>query len=210
MLAYQHDFLEFVIAHHVLRFGHFTLKSGRQSNYFFDAGLFNRGTLLAQLGRYYAAALQNSALDFDVLFGPAYKGIPLVTATAIALADQYQRDVPFCFNRKEIKDHGEGGSLVGAPLSGRVLLVDDVITAGTAIGEAFQIIQAAGAQLIGVVVAFDRQEPGLGSQAAALEIAQRYGIQVVSILCLADVVQYLRQHPAYSEWATILGNVSST
>lgn len=187
------DFLDFTIAHHILRFGDFTLKSGRKSPYFFDAGLFNTGKMLAQLGRYYAATIESSGIEFDLLFGPAYKGIPLVTATAIALAEHYQRDIPYSFNRKEIKDHGEGGVIVGAPLAGRVLLIDDVITAGTAIEEAVQIIQAKQAQLVGVVIAFDRQERGQGKSSAIADIAQRYSIPIVSILRLEEVLNYLQQ-----------------
>lgn len=189
----QQEFLSFVIAHHILRFGDFTLKSGRKSPYFFDAGLFNTGKILAQLGRYYAATIESSGINFDLLFGPAYKGIPLVTATAIALAEHYQRDIPYSFNRKEIKDHGEGGVIVGAPLAGRVLLIDDVITAGTAIEEAVQIIQAKQAQLVGVVIAFDRQERGQGKSSAIADIAQRYSIPIVSILRLEEVLNYLQQ-----------------
>lgn len=190
--SYQQEFLEFAIAQNVLRFGKFTLKSGRQSPYFFNAGLFNTGNALAQLGRFYAAAIQQSGIDFDMLFGPAYKGIPLATATAIALSDKYQRDVPYCFNRKEIKNHGEGGAIVGTALAGRVLLVDDVISAGTAIGEAVQMIVAAEAQLAGVVIALNRQERGQTKLSAIEEIEQKYGIPVVSIINLDDLISYLK------------------
>ena len=155
MQAYQRDFIRFAIERGVLRFGQFTLKSGRISPYFFNAGLFDSGLALAQLGRFYAAAVVDSGIDFDVLFGPAYKGIPLAATTAVALAEHHQRDVPWCFNRKEAKDHGEGGTLVGAPLAGRVLIIDDVITAGTAIREVMQIIQAQGAQAAGVLIALN-------------------------------------------------------
>jgi len=194
MQPYQQDFLSFIIAHNILQFGDFTLKSGRKSPYFFDAGLFNTGKMLAQLGRYYAATIESSPLDFDVLFGPAYKGIPLVATTAIALAEHYQRDIPYSFNRKELKDHGEGGIIVGAPLKNRrVLLIDDVITAGTAIGEAVQIIQAKQAQLVGAVIAFNRQERGQGKRSAVEAIAQQYNIPIISILCLQDVLSHLQK-----------------
>jgi orotate phosphoribosyltransferase len=199
MLSYQRDFLEFAIAQNVLRFGNFTLKSGRQSPYFFNAGLFNTGSALAQLGRFYAAAIQESGLDFDMLFGPAYKGIPLVTAAAIALSDQHQRDVPYCFNRKEVKNHGEGGAIVGTALAGRVLLIDDVISAGTAIGEAVQMIEAAGAQLAGVVIALNRQERGQTALSAVKEVEQRYGIPVVSIINLDHLVSYLEFKPEHQD-----------
>lgn len=199
MYPYQHDFLKFAIAKQVLRFGNFTLKSGRQSPYFFNAGLFNTGRALAQLGRYYAEAIQQSGLAFEMLFGPAYKGIPLVATTAIALADYHQRDVPYAFNRKEVKDHGEGGAIVGAPLVGRVLLIDDVISAGTAIRESVQIIQDAGAQLAGVVIALNRQERGQGERSAIAEVEQTYGIEVVSIVSLGDLISYLAQQPDTAE-----------
>lgn len=189
MRDYQQQFIEFAITNQVLRFGNFTLKSGRQSPYFFNAGLFNTGQILAQLGRFYAAAIVDANLPFDCLFGPAYKGIPLVTTTAIALADQYQRDVPYCFNRKEVKDHGEGGQIVGAQLQGRVLLVDDVISAGTAIREAMSIIQAHGAELAGVVIALDRQERGQGDVSAIQEVAKI--CPVVSIIQLNHLITYL-------------------
>ncbi len=195
MLPYQRDFLEFAIAENVLRFGNFTLKSGRQSPYFFNIGLFNTGKALAQLGRFYAKAIQSSGIKFNVLFGPAYKGIPIVTATAIALADHYHCHIPYCFNRKEIKDHGEGGSIVGAPLKGKVLLVDDVISAGTAIGEAAQIIKESGAQLVGVVIALNRQECGQTELSAIEETEKKYGIQVISIVSLDDLIGYLEQQP---------------
>jgi orotate phosphoribosyltransferase len=197
MQDYQQQFIEFAIAHQVLRFGHFTLKSGRQSPYFFNAGLFNSGKILAQLGRFYAAAIENAGLPFDMLFGPAYKGIPLVATTAIALADQYQHDFPYCFNRKEAKDHGEGGQIVGATLQGRVLLVDDVISAGTAIREAVTIIQRHDAQLAGVVIALDRQERGAGQMSAIQEVEQI--CPVVSIIQLDDLVNYLAPQASYAE-----------
>ncbi len=191
MHAYQRDFLQFAIDTEVLRFGEFTLKSGRLSPYFFNAGLFNSGSRLARLGRFYAAAIVDSGIEFDVLFGPAYKGIPLAAAASIALADQHGRDVPYCFNRKEAKAHGEGGNLVGAPLAGRVLIIDDVITAGTAIRESLDIINAAGATAVGVVIALNRQERGKGERSAIQEVEQDLGIRVTSIAALDQLVEYL-------------------
>lgn len=196
MQPYQREFIRFCLEREVLRFGEFTLKSGRQSPYFFNAGLFNTGSALAALGRFYAAAAVASGAHFDLLFGPAYKGIPLVSATAVALADQHGRDYPWCFNRKEAKDHGEGGTLVGAPLRGRVLIVDDVITAGTAIREVMQIVQAAGAQAVGVVVALDRQEKGQGELSAIQEVERDFGLRVYSIVSLTQIVEFLREDPA--------------
>ena len=196
MQPHQQAFIDFIIRENILRFGQFTLKSGRQSPYFFNAGLFNTGHTLAQLGRFYAQTIQSSQLAFDMLFGPAYKGIPLVTATAIALANNYQHNVPYCFNRKETKDHGEGGNLVGAPLQGRVLLIDDVITAGTAIREVMPIIQSAGAQLVSVVIALDRQERGQTERSAIAEIEQIYGITVKSIINLTTLIDYLKLQSA--------------
>jgi len=193
MQDYQRDFIEFSLAHEVLRFGRFTLKSGRTSPYFFNAGLFNTGSALARLGRFYAAAIEAAGLSFDILFGPAYKGIPLASTTAIALADHHDRDLPYCFNRKEAKDHGEGGNIVGAPLQGRVLIVDDVITAGTAIGEAMEIIAAAGARPAGVVIALDRQEQGRDGRSAIEEVEARYDIPVASIITLTDLIAYLAE-----------------
>lgn len=195
MHDYQREFLNFAIDTEVLRFGEFTLKSGRQSPYFFNAGLFNTGNRLARLGRFYAAAIVASGVEFDVLFGPAYKGIPLAAAAAIALADQHGRDVPYSFNRKEAKDHGEGGNLVGAPLKGRVLIVDDVITAGTAIRESLDLINAAGATAAGVVIALNRQERGKGARSAIQEVEQDLGIRVISIAALDQLVDYLAAQP---------------
>jgi orotate phosphoribosyltransferase len=192
MKDYQHDFIDFAIRAGVLRFGDFTLKSGRTSPYFFNAGLFNTGEQLARLGRCYAQAIVDSDIEFDVLFGPAYKGIPLATASSIALADHHQRNVQWCFNRKESKDHGEGGNLVGAGLHGRILIIDDVITAGTAIRESVEIIQAAGAKLTGVVIALDRQERGRGRQSAIQEVEDAYGIRVTSIVRLEHLLEYLQ------------------
>jgi orotate phosphoribosyltransferase len=199
MKDYQHDFIDFAISAGVLRFGDFTLKSGRTSPYFFNAGLFNTGEQLARLGRCYARAITDSHLDFDVLFGPAYKGIPLATATSIALADHHQHNVPWCFNRKEAKDHGEGGNLVGAGLSGKILVIDDVITAGTAIHESVNIIQDAGAILAGVVIALDRQERGRDRRSAIQEVEESLGITVTSIVTLTNLLEYLHSKPEYNE-----------
>ena len=193
MQAYQRDFIRFAIERGVLRFGQFTLKSGRTSPYFFNAGLFDSGLALAQLGRFYAAAIVDSGIDFDVLFGPAYKGIPLAATTAVALAEHHQRDLPWCFNRKEAKDHGEGGTLVGAPLKGRVLIVDDVITAGTAIREVMQIIQGQGAQAAGTLIALNRQERGQSELSAIQEVERDFGMPVVSIVSLEQVLEYLAE-----------------
>jgi orotate phosphoribosyltransferase len=192
---YQVAFIEFALARKVLRFGEFTLKSGRTSPYFFNAGLFNTGGDLARLGRFYAAALMDSGIAFDLLFGPAYKGIPIATTTAVALNDHHNLDVPYCFNRKEAKTHGEGGSLVGSELKGRVMLVDDVITAGTAIRESMDIIAAHQATLAGVLIALDRQEKGKGELSAIQEVERDFGCKIVSIVKLADLIQYLSAKP---------------
>lgn len=199
MQDYKRQFIKFSISKQVITFGDFTLKSGRQSPWFFNAGLFNHGSDLAQLGRFYAAALMASDLEFDVLFGPAYKGIPLVSSTAIALADHYHRDLPYCFNRKEVKDHGEGGNLIGSPLSGRVVLIDDVITAGSAIRESMALIEAAGASLAGVVIALDRQERGTGALSAIQQAEQDYGCRVIAIANLHDVLEYLQHCPEMAQ-----------
>lgn len=191
MQDFQKDFLNFVIENEILRFGEFTLKSGRISPYFFNAGLFNTGEKLSFLAECYAASIVASGIDYDVLFGPAYKGIPLATATAMALASNHQVNKPYCFNRKEAKAHGEGGSIVGAELSGNVLIVDDVITAGTAVREAAEIISDNGAKLNGIAVAMDRQEKGTGELSAIQEIEQSYRIKVVSIISLQNIVDYL-------------------
>lgn len=193
MKAYQREFIEFALEKQVLKFGEFTLKSGRKSPYFFNAGLFNTGHDLARLGRFYAAALVDSGIEFDVLFGPAYKGIPIATTTAVALADHHNVDTPYCFNRKEAKDHGEGGNLVGSKLEGRVMLVDDVITAGTAIRESMELIQANKADLAGVLVAIDRQEKGKGELSAIQEVERDFGCAVISIVSLTDLITYLEQ-----------------
>ena len=192
MEQYQNDFVDFMLEIGALKFGEFTLKSGRLSPYFFNAGQFNQGNHLSQLGQFYAQAIEASGIKFDVLFGPAYKGIPLVAATAIALNDSFNRSVPYSFNRKEVKDHGEGGSIVGHPLEGDILIIDDVITAGTAIGEAKDIINANGAKTKGVVVALDRQEKGKGELSAIQEAEQNFGIVVVSIINLSHIVDYLK------------------
>ncbi|MDU4606716.1 MAG: orotate phosphoribosyltransferase [Klebsiella pneumoniae] len=189
MKPYQRQFIEFALSKQVLKFGEFTLKSGRKSPYFFNAGLFNTGRDLALLGRFYAEALVDSGIEFDLLFGPAYKGIPIATTTAVALAEHHDRDLPYCFNRKEAKTHGEGGNLVGSPLQGRVMLVDDVITAGTAIRESMEIIQAQG-----------RQERGRGEISAIQEVERDYGCQVISIITLKELIAYLEEKPEMAEY----------
>ena len=193
MERYQRNFMQVARDRGALTFGSFTLKSGRVSPYFFNAGVIASGASLATMGRCYADALVGSGVGFDMLFGPAYKGIPLAAGTAIALADQHQRDVPYAFNRKEAKDHGEGGVIVGTPLSGRVLVVDDVITAGTAIRESIDLILSAGATPAGVLIGLDRRERGVGELSAVQEIEQSYGLPVVSIVGLGDIIQYLRE-----------------
>ncbi|MBT0727425.1 orotate phosphoribosyltransferase [Rosenbergiella australiborealis] len=199
MKPWQREFIEFAISKKVLKFGEFTLKSGRKSPYFFNAGLFNTGRDLAQLGRFYAQALVDSGISFDLLFGPAYKGIPIATTTAVALADHHHRDLPYCFNRKEAKDHGEGGLLVGSPLEGRVMLVDDVITAGTAIRESMEIIAAHHASLAGVLISLDRQERGRGDISAIQEVERDYQCHVISIITLSDLISYLEEQPSMAE-----------
>ncbi len=191
MQDYQKEFLDFAIDVGVLRFGEFTLKSGRVSPYFFNSGLFNTGASLARLGRYYAQAVVESGIEFDMIYGPAYKGIPLASTLAIALADHHDRDVPYCFNRKEVKTHGEGGSIVGAELEGRVLIIDDVISAGTSVRESVDIINIAGATTSGVVIALDRQERGQGETSAIQEVEKDYGLNVANIVCLDNLVEYL-------------------
>ncbi|RUO72205.1 orotate phosphoribosyltransferase [Pseudidiomarina sediminum] len=199
MKQYQKDFIAFAIERGVLKFGEFTLKSGRTSPYFFNAGLFNKGADLARLGRFYASALEDSGVAYDVLFGPAYKGIPIATAAAIALFDNFGKDVPYCFNRKEKKDHGEGGNLVGSALEGKIMLVDDVITAGTAIRESMEIVKANHAELAGVLIALDRQEKGQGELSAIQEVERDFGTKVVSIVKLNDVIAYLENNPELAE-----------
>ena len=191
--AYQKQFLEFVIETDALRFGDFTLKSGRLSPYFFNAGLFSTGDSIAKLGRYYAAAALASNIEFDMLFGPAYKGIPLAVATTIALADHHNQDVPFAFNRKEAKDHGEGGTIVGSPLARRVLIIDDVISAGTSVRESVALIRDAKAEPAGVVIALDRQERGKGALSAIQEVEQQYGLSVASIVTLDHLIEFLEE-----------------
>ena len=205
MKDYQREFIEFALAKNVLKFGEFTLKSGRKSPYFFNAGLFNSGGDLARLGRFYAAALVDANIDYDVLFGPAYKGIPIATTTAVALYDHHDVDTPYCFNRKEKKAHGEGGTLVGAELNGRIMLVDDVITAGTAIRESMEMIAANDASLAGVLIALDRQEKGKGELSAIQEVERDFDTKVVSIVTLNDLVSYLQDKP---EMAEHLANVN--
>ncbi|MBI5450521.1 MAG: orotate phosphoribosyltransferase [Gammaproteobacteria bacterium] len=193
MRDYQREFFDFVIDCGVLRFGSFTLKSGRISPYFFNSGLFNSGRTISALGRYYAAAIEDSGMGYDMLYGPAYKGIPLAVATAIALNDHHRRDVPYAFNRKEAKGHGEGGIIVGSPLNGRVLVIDDVISAGTSARESADIIRHAGAEFAGMAIALNRQERGLGAVSAIQEVEQDYGIRVTSIVDLATLISYLEQ-----------------
>ena len=200
MRAYKREFLELSLELGVLRFGEFTLKSGRVSPYFFNAGLFNTGYAAAKLGRYYASAIADSEIEFDMLFGPAYKGIPLAVLAASALAEHHDLDVPYAFNRKEVKAHGEGGSIIGAPLSGRVFIVDDVITAGTAAREAHQIVSSAGADAAGLVISLDRQELGRDSRSAVQEVEQTLRIPVISIVQLEDLIDMLEESDEYNEF----------
>ncbi len=200
MRDYQKEFLQFALSQGALRFGDFTLKSGRPSPYFFNVGLFNTGVSLSRLGKYYARSIVDSGVEFDVLFGPAYKGIPLAVATTVALADQHGKEVAYCFNRKEAKDHGEGGNLVGAPLAGRVLIIDDVITAGTAIRETMGIIAASGAETVGVVVALDRMERGQGQLSAIQEMESDYGLKIMRIASLELLIQFIEQSGDYDPY----------
>lgn len=193
MQQYQREFIEFSIQQNVLCFGEFELKSGRISPYFFNSGLFKSGLALAKLGRFYAAALEDAALSYDILFGPAYKGIPLVVSTAVSLAVDYDKDIPYVFNRKEAKAHGEGGSLVGSDLKGRVIIIDDVITAGTAIREVMGIIDRAGATPAATLIAVNRMEKGTGQLSAIQEVARDYNMPVISIINLSDIVDYLKE-----------------
>lgn len=193
------DFLNYALEREVLRFGEFTLKSGRISPYFFNAGLFNTGDALSRLGQYYAEVISRSGVEFDMLFGPAYKGIPLAAATAIALAEKHGRDVPWAFNRKEAKAHGEGGSIVGAPLRGRVLMVDDVMTAGTAMRESIDILQAAGAQPVAVALLLDRQERGLGELSAVQELERDHAVKALPLANLGDLIELMRQKAEYAD-----------
>ncbi len=206
---YKHAFIDFALQREVLRFGSFTLKSGRQSPYFFNAGLFNTGSALAELGRYYARAIVESGIAFDMLFGPAYKGIPLAAVTAVALADHHARDVPYAFNRKEAKDHGEGGVIVGAPLQGRVLVIDDVISAGTSVRESVQLIDAAGASLAGVAIALDRQERGTGDSSAVQQVEQEFGVPVVPVVTLEDLVRWLEGNGRHADHLEAIRDYSS-
>jgi orotate phosphoribosyltransferase len=203
MRAHEKAFIEMILAKQVLRFGDFTLKSGRTSPYFFNAGLINDGVALARLGASYAQAIVDAGIAFDMIFGPAYKGIPLATATAVAFAEHHHRSVPIAWNRKEAKAHGEGGNLIGAPLEGRVLIVDDVVTAGTAVRESIGIIKSAGAQPAGVVLALDRQERGQGTQSAVQEIRSAYGIPVIRIITLDLLIQYLEAGGESEELAAL-------
>ena len=202
-LSYQSDFIDLCMNLGVLKFGSFTLKSGRDSPYFFNAGLFNTGAAISAVGRAYAATLAASNLSFDMLFGPAYKGIPLVTATAVALAEAEGRSVGFAFNRKEAKDHGEGGNIIGKPLQGKVLIVDDVITAGTAIRECIDLIRAAGATPAGVLLALDRQERGGGGLSAVQEVREQFAIPVIAIIGLADLIRHMQAQGRSAEVASM-------
>lgn len=203
MKSYKSEFIEFALDRQALKFGEFTLKSGRKSPYFFNAGLFNTGKDLALLGRFYAAALIDADLQYDVIFGPAYKGIPIVSSTVVALSEHHNVDVPYCFNRKEAKDHGEGGNLVGSSIyQQRVMLVDDVITAGTAIRESMRILEDNQSKLAGVLICLDRQEKGRGDLSAIQEIKQTYHCDVISIITLDDLIQYLYQDPSRKDQVT--------
>lgn len=195
MIDYKQQFIQFAIDNHALSFGSFTLKSGRVSPYFFNAGVFNRGSTLRQLGQFYAQAIYSAQLRFDMFFGPAYKGIPLVTSVAMAMAELYTKDYPYSFNRKEAKDHGEGGMIVGKPLQGRVLIIDDVITAGTAIRSIMPHLTQANATPAGIFIMLDRQEKGQGKLSAIQEIEKQYQIPVISIIQLADLIRYLAKQP---------------
>jgi orotate phosphoribosyltransferase len=206
MEDYQREFIDFAIGKQALCFGEFTLKSGRISPYFFNSGLFNDGSSLSRLGNYYASAIQHSGIEFDMLFGPAYKGIPLVSATAIALAELYQRDYPYCFNRKEAKDHGEGGITFGAPLNGRVLIIDDVISAGTSVNLSVDIITSANTVPVGAAVTLNRQECGKGTLSAIQEVEQVHGISVISIITLNNIIEYLQDDPRMQENLEAISN----
>ena len=207
---YKTQFIENALSCGALKFGEFTLKSGRTSPHFFNAGQFYTGKVLAELGRCYASAIVDSGIQFDVLFGPAYKGITLASATAVALYDQHGIDVPYCFNRKEAKAHGEGGSLVGAPLKGNVLIIDDVITAGTAIREVMAIIQNAGAQAAGVVIGLDRKERGKSLESAIQEVERQFDMSVISIIDIDDILGYLSGNPDRADLITAIGNYRET
>ena len=206
MQNYKQKFFELAMARGNLKFGEFTLKSGRISPYFFNSGLFNDGPSLSRLGHYYASTIQHSDIEFDMLFGPAYKGIPLASATAIALADHYQKAYPYCFNRKEAKDHGEGGITFGAPLSGRVLIIDDVISAGTSVNLSVDIITSSKAEPVGSVVSLNRQERGEGRQSAIQEVEQLHGIRVISIISLENIIEFLQDDPAMQDNITAVSS----
>lgn len=206
MQDYQRQFIQLAIKHGCLRFGEFTLKSKRISPYFFNAGLFNSGATMQALGEYYAHAIKSAGIEFDMLFGPAYKGIPLVVTTAIGLASQYQQDYPLTFNRKEPKDHGEGGMLIGAPLAKRVLIIDDVMTSGLTMGDSINLIKESGATPVGVVISVDRQERGQGTLSASQEVQQRYGIPVFSIVKLQHIMEYVKNDAATTNAYTAITN----
>ncbi len=199
ILNHQREFIEFLLQHHAIKFGEFTLKSGRISPYFFNLGTFNSGASLTKLGEFYAETLQQSGFNYDVLFGPAYKGIPLVCATNIALFNKYQIDAPYCFNRKEKKDHGDTGSFVGAPLQGQVVMVDDVITAGTTVRETIAMLETLNAKLTAIIIAFDRQEKGSTDKSAIQEAVERFNVPVQSIITLNDLIFYLEDKPGMQE-----------
>ena len=199
MSSLQHQFIEFLLENHVLKFGEFTLKSGRKSPYFFNLGLFNTGLALTKLGAFYAETFLQSRIPCDLLFGPAYKGIPLVTATSLMLFEKFNKNLPYCFNRKEAKDHGDGGTFVGAELKGNVVMLDDVITAGTTVRETVSLLKDTAAQLAGIIIAFDRQERGLSSNLSAVqEVVKNFNIPVQSVITLSDVVQYLQPKKEFS------------
>ena len=199
MQKYQLEFIEFAIEHKVLCFGEYTLKSGRQSPYFFNSGLFNDGRSLSRLGRFYASAIQAANIEYDMLFGPAYKGIPLASAVAMSLADDHDINMPYCFNRKEAKDHGEGGSTFGATLNGKTMIIDDVISAGTSVNLSVEIIKQAGATATGVAIALDRQERGETNLSAVQEVEQRHQMKVISIVTLENMIEYLEKIPSMVE-----------
>lgn len=205
MLAYQHEFIEYALQCGVLKFGEFHLKSGRLSPYFFNTGLFNTGAQLDKLGQFYAQALIEANVDVDVLYGPAYKGIPLVSTTSIAYS-RLKGDIPFAFNRKEAKDHGEGGTLVGAPLKGKILILDDVITAGTSVRESVEIIEEAGATVAGVLIALDRQEKGQNDSSAVQEVAAQFGIPVISIINLSNIIEFIANNERWADKLAIIRN----
>ena len=199
MQKYQLEFIEFAIQHKVLCFGEYTLKSGRLSPYFFNSGLFNDGNSLSRLGRFYASAIQAANIEYDMLFGPAYKGIPLASAVAMSLADDQNINMPYCFNRKEVNDHGASGSTFGAPLKGKIMIIDDVVSAGTSVNLSVEIINQAGATTAGVTIALDRQERGEGELSAVQELEQRHQIKVISIVTLENMIEYLEKTPAMAE-----------